>query len=122
MWNKIKEFFTKTEPHRVDMPSELKSAKDTATANGEPWVSVTSVDVDVDNIGNGSFTLDWNDIFVAKLIRAGYKGKVDADVVDMWFTEICRNVVMETYEQEMADPSKRAEFNQTLGEGRKEFR
>jgi hypothetical protein len=46
--------------------------------------------------------LDWNDKFVANLLRAGYKGKTDADIVDQWFQNVCRHVVMETWEQEQA--------------------
>mgnify|MGYP003327326172 CR=1 FL=1 len=76
-----------------------KSPKDLATAKGEPYVSIVSVELDPDNIGNGAFELDWNDIFVSKLIRAGYQGKTDADVVDNWFKTICRNVIMENFEQ-----------------------
>ena len=55
-----------------------KSEKELATARGEPYVSILSVELDQDNIGNGAFELDWNDIFLAKLVRAGYQGKTDA--------------------------------------------
>ena len=75
------------------------NAKEAATRRGEPYVSVVSVELDQDNVGNGAFELDWNDIFVAKLIRAGYEGKDDAQIVDRWFQTICRNVIMENYEQ-----------------------
>jgi len=78
-----------------------------ATAKGEPWVSVTGIDLDLDSLGSGSFSLDWNDIFVAKLIRAGYAGKTDIDVVDLWFADICRNVLAENFEQYNADPTNR---------------
>jgi hypothetical protein len=76
-----------------------KPHKEQATLDGLPWVEVISVDLDPDNIGNGSFELDWNDIFVAKLVRAGYQGKEDNDIVDNWFKTICRNVITEEYEQ-----------------------
>ena len=54
--------------------------KDKATAAGEPWVSVIGVEIDPDNVGNGAFELDWNEIFLAKLVRAGYKGKTDQQI------------------------------------------
>jgi hypothetical protein len=55
------------------------------------------------------------------LIKSGYQGKTDADVVDNWFQDVCRNVVLETYEQEQADPEKRAVSNRRdLGNGRTE--
>ena len=41
-------------------------------------------------------------MFVAKLVRAGYQGKTDNDIVDNWFQDVCRNVVLESYEQEQA--------------------
>ena len=101
--------------------SSFASQKKIATENGEPWVQVTNVIIDPDHIGDGSFTLDWNDIFVAKLIRAGFKGKVDSDIVDQWFKSICANVVAENFEQDMADPVKRADFNRKdIGNGRTE--
>jgi hypothetical protein len=76
-----------------------KSPKDIATAKGEPWVSVMSVELDPENIGNGAFELDWNDKFITNLVRAGYKGKDDADLVDQWFADICKNILAENYEQ-----------------------
>jgi hypothetical protein len=82
-----------------------KSAKELATESGEPYVAVLSMDVDPDNLHQGAFELDWNDIFVARLVKAGYMMKptdTDADIVDRWFQNVCRHVVMETWEQEQA--------------------
>ena len=79
-----------------------KTEKEIATEKGEPWVSVLGIDVDYENLKSGAFTLDWNDKFVANLVRAGYQGKADSDIVDQWFQNICRHVVMETWEQEEA--------------------
>jgi hypothetical protein len=76
-----------------------KTPKDIANAKGEPYVAIISVDLDPDNIGNGAFELDWNDKFITNLARAGYEGKTDADMVDRWFQTVCRNIVMENYEQ-----------------------
>ena len=100
------------------------SAKDIATARGEPYVAILSVDLDPDNIGNGAFELDWNDKFVANLVRAGYQGKTDADIVDNWFKTICRNVIMEEFEQwEANQPEEmrpRVIERKDLGNGRSE--
>ena len=79
-----------------------KTAKQIATEAGEPYVAVLGMDVDLDNLHQGAFELDWNEIFVARLVKAGYQGKVDADIVDQWFQNVCRHVVMETWEQEQA--------------------
>lgn len=82
-----------------------KSARDLATERGEPFVNVVSMDLDPNNLHQGSFELDWNEIFVARLVKAGYMIKptdTDADIVDRWFQNVCRHVVMETWEQEEA--------------------
>jgi len=97
---------------------KLLSAKDEATKNGEPWVSILDMDIDMQDISSGSFELDWNDFFIARLMKAGYQGKTDADMVDQWFQNVCRNVVMETYEQEQSDPKIR---KTDLGNGRTEI-
>lgn len=103
------DFFKKkkksVEAPKIDEPKEKpkkKTPKEIATEAGEPYVAILSLDIDYNNLSYGSFELDWNDKFVANLIRAGYVGKTDADVVDMWFQNVCRNVVMETWEQEQA--------------------
>ena len=78
---------------------KTKDPKADATKKGEPYVSIIKVELDPENIGQGAFELDWNEQFITKLLRAGYKGKDDAQIVDQWFQDVCRNVVMETYEQ-----------------------
>jgi hypothetical protein len=98
------------------------SAKAAATKAGEPYVSVVSVELDPDNVQNGAFELDWNDIFVAKLMKAGYQGKDDAQIVDQWFQDICRNVLMENFEQWAANQTgeNRVVNRRDLGNGRTE--
>jgi hypothetical protein len=102
-----------------------KTAKEIATERDEPYVAVLSVDIDPNNVQSGAFELDWNDKFVANLVRAGYQMKADdtdADIVDRWFTAVCRNVVLETYEQYQAmDPERdRVVKTRNIGDGRSE--
>jgi hypothetical protein len=99
LFDRFKQKPTEVKQKEPKSQKPKKSAKDLATEKGEPWVNILSIELDPENIGNGAFELDWNDIFVAKLVRAGYKGKDDAQIVDQWFQTICRNVVLETYEQ-----------------------
>lgn len=95
--------------------------KEAATKRGEPYVSVVTVEIDPDNVQNGAFELDWNDIFVAKLMKAGYQGKDDAQIVDQWFQDICRNVLMENFEQWEANQTPENRITRkSLGEGRTE--
>lgn len=96
-------------PDQVPAPPKkkepAKTEKELATAAGEPWVQVLRIDVDPNNLHQGAFELDWNDIFVARLVKAGYMIKredTDAEIVDRWFQNVCRHVVMETWEQEQA--------------------
>lgn len=102
-----------------------KTAKDLATEKKEPYVNVLSMDVDPDNLHAGAFELDWNEYFVARLVKAGYmmnKDDTDAEIVDRWFQNVCRHVVMETWEQEQAmNPSpQRYTQSRDLGNGRRE--
>lgn len=107
---------TKTPPNQGsggrktgDKNSSL-SDKERATGAGEPYVSIIKVDLDPNDINNGGFELDWNDKFIINLIKHGYKKKdtdSDSDIVDRWFTQVCRNIALEIYEQEQADPSNR---------------
>jgi hypothetical protein len=79
------------------------------------------MDIDPNNPGDGAFELDWNDKFVANLVRAGYQGKTDQDIVDNWFKAVCRNVIQENFEQEQADPTNRPSNRRDLGNGRTEI-
>ena len=104
-----------------------KSEKDITTEKGLPWVSVVNVELDPDNIGNGAFELDWNEKFVTNLVRAGYQLKANEEesvIVDRWFQDVCRNVVMENFEQWEAnqpyDARPRVVDRRDLGDGRTE--
>ncbi len=146
MFNKIKKLFTKSEPVRaapkekkprkprlpkVEAPPPVLTPKEIATAAGEPYVEVLKFDMDQKDIHTGNFTIDFNDKFVLNLIRAGYKKKdsdTDNDIIDRWFTEICRSIVLEQYEQAVADPVNRGADDvrppaqeRDLGDGRREI-
>lgn len=122
-------FFNKKKPAEVkaDVPKpKKKSDKDLATERGEPWVAILKMDINPENLHEGSFELDWNDKFVANLVRAGYQMKAedtDAEIVDRWFQNVCRNVVMETWEQYEAMNPERDRLIKTrdLGNGRSEI-
>ena len=79
--------------------------KERATAKGEPWVAVLDTHVNKDNIRNGFFELDWNDIFVLELKRAGYgyDGDPDEEIVDRWFRDLAQNMLGEAG---VADPGR----------------
>lgn len=84
------------------------------------------MDIDPNNIHEGAFELDWNSIFITQLVKAGYmrkKDDTDQDIVDRWFQDVCRNVVLEIYDQQQADPTNRdlrPIHTKDLGNGRTE--
>lgn len=137
MFDKIKNIFKKPEPvkpvqeKKPRKPKEKKvttelTAKEKATNAGEPYIAITKVEVDPNNVNDGSFELDWNDKFVINLIKAGYKQRdddTDQLIVERWFQYTCRNVALEIYEQQQADPENRdlrVVRTRDLGDGRTE--
>ena len=130
MLNNIKKFFAKPEENKKELKTKTEetvkepvkkqpkkkkedkvlSEKEQATNAGEPYIAITKVEINPNNINDGAFELDWNDKFVINLIKAGYKFKetdTDAEIVDRWFQMVCRNIALEMYEQLNADPSNR---------------
>lgn len=135
-------FKKKLEPVKVEEPKvkkprkpkvpkdESPSEKELAEKNNQPYVNVLKMEIDPYDINSGAFELDWNDKFVLNLIRAGYKIReddTDAIIVDRWFQTVCRNIALELYEQQQADPENRAMASdmrvvrqKDLGDGRTE--
>jgi len=123
-FDNLKNTFGKKKPKVKEAPKpKEKSEKDLATERGEPYVAMLSMEVDPNNLHQGSFELDWNEKFVANLVRAGYQMKpddTDNDIVDRWFQAVCRNVVLETWEQEQAMNPNRVVKSRNIGDGRSE--
>lgn len=71
------------------------SDKEKATAEGKPFVRVIDVKFDEKNPGDGYFELEWNNIFVKQLLEAGYTGDSEEEIVDLWFTTLCRQIAEE---------------------------
>jgi hypothetical protein len=102
---------------------QTKSAKQIADEKGESYINILSMELDPGNLNYGSFELDWNEKFIADLVRHGYMmnpNDTDADIVDRWFTTVCRNIVLETYEQEQAINPNRVVKSRDIGDGRSE--
>lgn len=103
------------------------SEKELATQRGEPYVHIVRMEIDPNNVNNGAFELDWNEKFIINLVKSGYKIKADDtdnEIVDRWFQTVCRNIALEIYEQEQADPTKRDDIrvvrSRDIGNGRTE--
>jgi len=125
MFDKIKNLFSKKPEVEAPKPAQEKKSrkpkekkeettstdKDKANADGLPYVNILKMEIDPYDINTGAFELDWNDKFVLNLIRAGYKQRdddTDTIIVERWFQTVCRNVALELYEQQQADPENRA--------------
>ena len=125
-------------PVKEKKPRKPKVKKEPATVSdkqkaeelGLPYVNILKMELDPYDINSGAFELDFNDKFVLNLIRAGYKIRdddTDTIIVDRWFQTVCRNVALELYEQQQADPENRAQATdmrvvraKDIGDGRTE--
>ncbi len=119
-------------PRKPKVQKEQPTVSDKAKADelGLPYVNILKMELDPYDINSGAFELDFNDKFVLNLIRAGYKIRdddTDTIIVDRWFQTVCRNVALEMYEQQQADPENRAMTGEMrvvrskdLGDGRTE--
>ena len=66
--------------------------------------------INPENAKAGFIELDWNDHFVAMLHDNGYTGTNDEDVVNKWFNDVCRTVLIQ----------ERADLDYGLQEGQRE--
>ena len=87
MLDKLKNIFNKSK--KIETKEEAKGT----------WVKVVEVHFDKDNPQRGYFELDWNEDFVGLLGEAGYSGPTPEAIVDLWFNDLCRSIVLE---QELA--------------------
>jgi hypothetical protein len=79
--------------------------KERATAQGIPYVTVLDTHVNTENVRNGFFELDWNNLFIQELIKAGYgtEANPEEEIVDRWFRDLARNILSEEgYENNLA--------------------
>ena len=91
MFKKLKNLMSGKDKSREQHMSDKEKAK----AEGKPFVRVIDVKFDEKNPGDGYFELEWNKHFVAKLEDAGYSGKDENEIVDAWFTTLCRGIAEE---------------------------
>ena len=88
MLDKLKNIFTKQQALE-------KTANETATERGEPYIKVLDTNVDPKNPKYGYFELDWNQHFVENLKKHGFSGNTDEEVVDHWFSVLCNTIADE---------------------------
>ena len=122
MFDKIKKALTKKQ-EPVKKSKVKKSEKDLATEAGEPWVSVLSMELEKENMDRGAFELDWNDKFIEDLMTSGYTGEKDEEVINKWFNDLCRNIMLEDMDEDVVDALKEniKENKKELGDGKVEY-
>jgi hypothetical protein len=95
MLEKIKNLF-KTKQQKEAEKYKVEAApldpKEAANAKKEPWVAVLQTHVNPESPKNGFFELDWNEYFVLMLRNNGYTGVTEEEIVDQWFSDLCREV------------------------------
>ncbi len=70
----------------------LEYEKTLATAKNEPWVGIVDNGFNTEEGLNGLyFELDWNDQWVSFLKKNGYHGQSDDQIVEQWFSDVCRS-------------------------------
>ena len=76
---------------------KLEYDKTLAIAKNEPWVGIVDNGFNSEDGVNGLyFELDWNDQWVEHLRKNGYHGVSDEQIVEQWFSDVCRSQAEET--------------------------
>lgn len=81
---------------QFDKITEAEYNKELATLNDEPYINVVSMEVNED--AQGAFEFDWNDKFIEILEEAGYVAPSQEQVVDLWFSKVCKSVALEMFD------------------------
>jgi hypothetical protein len=75
-----------------DKIGELAYHKARATLLEEPWVGIVDQGFDTTRGLDGVyFEFDWNEYWIVFLRINGYFGRNDEEVVDAWFSDVCRS-------------------------------
>jgi hypothetical protein len=77
--------------------SEIEYDKKSHTIQNKSWHRILKLEFNPKISPEGSFELDWNDLFVKELEEAGYTGHTPDDIVNKWFISICKNVAAEEF-------------------------
>lgn len=79
--------------------NEDEYKKQRATILDEPYVRFTEIQTDPSNPSIGAIALDYNQAFIAYLEEHGYGPAPNPEqIVDEWFTELCKNIALESFD------------------------
>ena len=122
IFDKLKNVFgSEPEPEPVKEPKKRMTPKEKATKKGEPWFTIVDVEINSENPLNGAFELDWNEPCVNMLRGHGLVGETDEDIVDQWFQDLCRQIAMETYDEDVVGSNVNIQMRDIEG-GKREYK
>ncbi len=122
IFDKLKNVFgSEPDPAPVKEPKKRMTPKEKATKKGEPWFTIVDVEINSENPLNGAFELDWNEPFVKMLRGHGLVGDTDEDIVDQWFQDLCRQIAMETYDEDVVGTNVNIQMRDIEG-GKREYK
>jgi hypothetical protein len=79
--------------HRIE---KREGEKKIASLLNEPWVAIVSDGLDTGAGPSGFyFEFDWNDQWIAMLREHGYEGVSEEELMEKWFTDVCRSEVVQ---------------------------
>jgi len=78
--------------HQFGDLSDLAYEKQRAALKNEPWIGIVNSGFDPSQgIDGVFFEFDWNPQWIEFLRQHGYIGHTDDQVIDDWFTDVCRS-------------------------------
>lgn len=83
--------------HTYGKISDVEYQKTHAALSNEPWVCIVNSGFDPSQGVEGVFfEFDWNQQWIEFLRSHGYTGHTDEQVIDEWFTDVCRSQQINT--------------------------
>jgi len=84
-------------PKKLRKP-RVKKEKIPPAPKAEPKVDILKFDFDPADPKLGSIELDWNSEFVELLIKHGYIGNSEEEIVDRWLNDVCKNIASNEFQ------------------------
>lgn len=78
--------------HKFGEIDETAFHKQRANLKNEPWIGIINSGFDPEQGVDGVFfEFDWNQQWIEYLRTNGYTGRSDEQVIDEWFSDVCRS-------------------------------
>lgn len=77
--------------------TENEFNKKIANLKDEPFICVVKSEFDASMGINGvAFEFDWNERWIKDLVAAGYSGSNEDELIQKWFEDLCRSVLLDS--------------------------